>query len=273
MNTENLLNEQRILGLEKKLLAAAEALALSRQENEAFIHLAAHDLQAPLRKISTFADRAMEKYLAGKPEEAAVHMEKMLANISAMQSLVNGLGALSAAASVSLHFTDCDGGTLLAAALQENSAAIAEKNIAVHAGALPLLQADPMQLKQLFDELLSNAIKFSRAEGGAITISAALMRPEENALAGLPVDKKYHRIEFADNGIGFSAESEAKIFKPFFRLHGRSAYEGHGLGLATCKKIVERHSGTMYARGMEIEGARFIVILPETQDTLHAIAE
>jgi signal transduction histidine kinase len=132
---------------------------------------------------------------------------------------------------------------------------------------LPKIQAVPGQLKQLFSNIISNAIKFRKTDvPPQIEIVSARLTPEETEQYKLPSDKKYYKIDITDNGIGFEDEYAEQIFKIFQRLHGKSEYPGSGIGLAICKKIVDYHQGRIFAVNIAGRGARFSIILPGNTD-------
>ena len=139
------------------------------------------------------------------------------------------------------------------------------RDVKVHVNVLPVLKGSYVQFQQLFKNLLENAIKFSKKDiPPQIRITSELTAKDENFFFNLPSNKKYYKIEFGDNGIGFNQVNAEKIFEPFVRLHSKSEYEGSGLGLSICKKIVDNHDGIIYAEGEENKGARFTLIFPET---------
>ena len=138
------------------------------------------------------------------------------------------------------------------------------KNVTI-TSPLPLLQGSRTQYRQLFKNLLKNAILFGKSGTiSAIEIRAEELPVDEKKYFDLPDNSSYFKITIADNGIGFRQEYAEKIFQPFVRLHGKSEYPGHGIGLAICKKIVSNHQGIIYAEGNTNEGARFMLILPQT---------
>lgn len=267
MNSENLLYEQRILELEKKLLYCTGALAESKNETGEFIDMAAHDLQAPLRKAAIFAERIRQKAGEGKMAETLLYIEKMLSAITSMQSLIDALYKYTEISTTGTTFIKCDTNDVLAIVKKKLDLTIKENKVEINSDLLPVIEADPERLKEMFRELLDNAIKFKNPSNlPRIHISSELVDEKEKTILGLAPGKTYFKITFTDNGIGFSDEHADKILKPFQRLHGKAAYSGNGLGLAICKKIIDLHVGILYARGNENSGARFVLILPETHN-------
>jgi signal transduction histidine kinase len=142
---------------------------------------------------------------------------------------------------------------------------IEEKDLRVQVGRLPGIWGIAFQYKQLFKNLFENAIKFSKKNNPAkIHVKAELLNDKEKKMFDLDGGKKYYRIDISDNGIGFNQDYAEKIFEPFVRLHPRSDYEGNGIGLSICKRIVINHKGRIFAEGNENGGSRFVLILPET---------
>jgi light-regulated signal transduction histidine kinase (bacteriophytochrome) len=140
---------------------------------------------------------------------------------------------------------------------------IEETGAQIHAGELPVIKGSLTQMKQLFANILNNAIKFRKpGTSPEINISSAILTQEEKDLHDLLASKQYHKITISDNGIGFAGEYAERIFQIFQRLHGKSDYPGSGIGLAICKKIVDHHHGLIFAKGSEGAGAEFVIILP-----------
>jgi light-regulated signal transduction histidine kinase (bacteriophytochrome) len=265
-NPENIIYDQRILDLEKKLLESAASLARCQEENVEFVQIATHDLQAPLRKLSTFAERLLLKSKDSIPSEAVIYLDKIQAVVADMQQLLDGLNGYANAGTAPMQFTSCDLDIILTEAMEQ--AGCNEKVSVIRSTKLPNAEVDRIMIREAFKNILDNAIKFNDKEAAAeINIGFIQLNEEEKLIHELPADKIYYKISFADNGIGFTAESAGKIFKPFMRLNGKSGYAGNGLGLAACKKIMERHNGIVYAVGNENSGATIVLILPQTHHT------
>jgi signal transduction histidine kinase len=229
-----------------------------------FIEVAAHDLQAPLRKISVLLDRAFKKDENKFDHDTKEYIRRIESSVDEMKVLITGLLRLAEAdAPVDLHET-CDLHKIVSKIVENISEEINEKRVVVHVDPLPTVQGNLTLYTQVFKNLLENALKFGKADMlSKVERKTATLTDEERNEFHLGT-KKYYRIQITDNGIGFHSSNEQKIFEPFVRLHSRSEYEGSGLGLFICKKIVARHNGIIYAEGNEQEGARFILILPET---------
>lgn len=264
MDAETILYQERIVDLEKKLFHSITELNECKKENEEFIHIASHDLQAPLRKLSTFVERLSSRSKVVLEDDTLKYIEKINTTLADMRSLIDDLSALSNVADVNQELVQCDLNKILNEVLQQLTTSINENNVQINSSPLPIIQAHPGQLKEVFTNIISNAIKFRNKNIiSQININAEALGDKEKAILNLPVDKILNKIEFTDNGIGFKQEYADKILKPFQRLHGKAAYPGNGLGLAICKKIIEKHQGIIYAKGTENEGAQFVLILPQ----------
>lgn len=262
MNTEKLANEQKIQELESKLRESEDKFAQCLREKEDFIYIASHDLKAPLRKLSTFVERLAEKSKDVLGKEGLGYLQRIENNIIAMQSMIDGLSALCNMEAG--DFAKCDLQELLNETIKELERIIQEKKARITVSSLPIIEGNPLQLKEVFKNLITNSIIFQDiSHSPKIDISARLLTDEEKISFQLPVDRVYCQLNFTDNGIGFQQEDAEKIFKPFERLHGKSTYPGNGLGLAICKRIINIHSGILYATGKENAGSLFVLILPQ----------
>jgi PAS domain S-box-containing protein len=236
---------ERTLQLEK----ANQELALRNQELLSFNYISSHDLQEPLRKIQTFASRITSTEATLSPENH-VYFQRIQQSAKQMRMLIRDLLEYSRAGEGEKQFEPVDLGEVLATMVQQLLEEAADENVRIDIGEMPVIHAIPFQINQLFSNLLSNAVKFSRKKHQPI------IRVEADRTAD------GHIIRVIDNGIGFLPEYKEHIFEVFRRLHHRSEYEGTGVGLAICKKIVENHSGTITAEGQPGEGATFSVWLP-----------
>ncbi len=242
--------EQR---LNRELLARAAELERSNGELEQFASIASHDLQEPLRKVRMFTQRVVADEAAGLSERGADSLQRAESAAARMQSLIEDLLAFSRVATSDREFAPVDLAAVAAGALDDLEAAIERSGATVRVGALPTIDADRLLMRQLIQNLLSNALKFTR-EGIA---------PE--VVIDAVVAAGHVEITVRDNGIGFDPRYRDRIFRVFERLNARTQYEGTGIGLALCRKIVERHGGTMDADGTLGVGATFTVRLPLTQ--------
>ncbi len=227
-------------------------LEQSNRELESFASVASHDLQEPLRKIQTFGERLKTTCGAALSPEGRDYLERMNNAAGRMRRLIDDLLSFSRISSKVPTFARVDLGRVAREVLGDLETAIEQAGASVTVGELPTLEAEPMQMRQLLQNLVSNALKFRR-DGvvPSVSITATV-----DAAAGLC------ELRVADNGIGFDEKYLDRIFNVFQRLHGRGKYEGTGIGLAICRKIVERHSGCIGARSTPGQGATFIVSLP-----------
>lgn len=242
---------------EAELVRALENLKRSNAELEQFAYVASHDLQEPLRKITSFGGLLAAEAGASLNAEARDYLDRMLGAVRRMQALINDLLALSRVSTRGQPPVPVDLNRTLAEVVSDLESRVTAAGARVEVGPLPTIEADPVQMHQLFQNLVGNAVKFRR-EGVApvVRVYAAAGDPPGSD-AGDAVD-----IVVEDNGIGFEDKYAERIFGVFQRLHNRTAYEGTGIGLAVCRKIVTRHGGTITARGTPGSGARFLVRLP-----------
>ncbi len=236
-------------------------LQQSNANLEEFAYVASHDLKEPLRKISIFGDRLLSTQYQHLGTEGQFYLEKMIDSTRKMQSLINDLLSLSLIAG-NKSFTHYSLQNILSETVRVLEQKIDETGATIHAQPLGEANIIPSQIRQLFQNLISNSIKFSR-EGvkPEINIGCRQLRPEEIERHKLPGNKTYIELVFSDNGIGFDNIFASKIFAIFQRLHHKD-YEGTGIGLAICKKIVENHGGVIHAAGEPGGGATFTIIIP-----------
>ncbi|MCC2631568.1 MAG: histidine kinase [Patescibacteria group bacterium] len=233
-------------------------LLRSNRELQDFAHVASHDLQEPLRKIQTFGDRLATKYSGSLPSEGKEYLGRMMGAAGRMSALINDLLSFSRITTKGQPFEPVDLNKIAQEVISDLEIAIEQGGAAITVDKLPTVNADPMQMRQLFQNLLSNSLKYRSPEKSpVISISATPLAKE----------KETCHIEFKDNGIGFEQQYAEKIFDVFQRLHGREEFEGTGVGLAICRKIVERHGGTITAQSTPSEGTTFTVSLPQKQLT------
>lgn len=233
----------------------AAELARSNGELEQFAYVASHDLQEPLRKILAFGDRLKTKCGDQLPEEGRDYLVRMQNAAARMQTLIHDLLALSRVATQPHPFGPVDLQDIVKHVLSDFESRIERVQGRVEIGVLPAIIADRLQMAQLFQNLIGNALKFQRpGEPPVVKISSGYVSNPEEALSC--------RIEVEDNGIGFEEKHVDRIFQVFQRLHGRGEYEGSGIGLSICRKIAERHGGFITASGKPGIGAKFTVVLP-----------
>jgi len=240
-------------------LHLAEQRAELQRSNAAldeFASVASHDLQEPLRKILSFGERLNASAGAVIEGESRRHLERMLDAAARMRTLINDL-LLYSQVSTRVHpFVPTDLAQIAREVIGDLETVIAEEGGRVEVGDLPVIEADPLLMRQLLQNLLGNALKYRKKD-----------EPPVVRLSGSPAADRQWRIMVADNGIGFNDVYAEKIFKMFERLHGKGEYKGSGIGLAICRKIAERHGGTIAATGAMGKGATFTITLPVKQVT------
>jgi signal transduction histidine kinase len=252
--------------IENNLKEMVDELHRSNKELEEFAYAASHDLQEPLRKITTFSDRLLEKYKNALAGEGEMYLSRMVASAENMRLLINGLLDFSRISQTSAPFVPVSLDHLLMEVMNDLELKIEETGTAIRCTGLPEVDAVGSQMKQLFQNLLSNAIKFHKpGVPPIIRIEQEEVAEGELARHNLYNKSKYYKIVFTDNGIGFEKEYAGRIFQVFQRLHGKSEYPGSGIGLAICKKILEYHHGLIYAESLPGKGARFVILIPERQ--------
>ncbi|MEM6474512.1 MAG: ATP-binding protein, partial [Planctomycetota bacterium] len=239
----------------RELQTYTSKLELSNRELEDFAYVASHDLQEPLRKIETFGDRLRQRYANELPDQGQLYIERMQDAAGRMRSLISDLLGYSRVTTKGKELVGTDLNSILTDVLSDLSIRIEETKAEVNVDDLPPVLGDRTQLRQLFQNLIGNALKFSRP--GVSPVVDVTVEDREEAFL----------FKIADNGIGFDNKFKDQIFTIFQRLHGRLEYEGTGVGLATVRKIVERHNGTIDADGRPGEGATFLIEIPKrTED-------
>ncbi|MDJ1485612.1 CHASE3 domain-containing protein [Cytophagaceae bacterium YF14B1] len=248
----------------EELLITNERLHYSNTELERFAYVASHDLQEPLRKIQVFAHTLKIKYSEALGEGTSL-LERMQSAANRMSTLIKDLLTLSRLTASQQPQGRVALDQVLSHVLTHLELRIEETAAQIQIDPLPVITGDSLQLEQLFLNLLSNSLKFSHKDiPPHITIHYQKVTKEE-----LPVSLRiahsshfYHRIAVSDNGIGFEAEYAERIFQVFQRLHGKNEYEGTGIGLAICQKVVLNHHGAIIASSQKGQGATFTLFLP-----------
>jgi PAS domain S-box-containing protein len=244
---------------EARLKTALQDLQSSKRELEEFAYVASHDLQEPLRKISAFGGLLVQECGAAVSADGHDYLDHIMAAVKRMQTLINDLLQLSRIATRAKPFAPVDLNETLREVLEDLDARLKESGGTVTVEPLPALNADATQMRQIFQNLIANALKFRKpGEAPVVQVKA------------LEVDKNANRAVLCveDHGIGFEPRFAERIFGLFQRLHGRQQYEGTGIGLAVCRRIVERHGGRITAEGRLGDGATFRLELPMRHDNM-----
>jgi signal transduction histidine kinase/HAMP domain-containing protein len=251
---------------EATLARQAAELTRSNAELEQFAYVASHDLQEPLRKVQAFGDRLQTKYADILDERGLDYLDRMRGAAARMQVLINSLLTYSRVTTRAQPFVPVHLSDVVKEVLSDLETGIERVSAQVEVGELAIVEADPLQMRQLFQNLIGNSLKFHCEEGvPAVKISGHYLNGN-GFLAGPSPGNHSYQFMVQDNGIGFEQEYAERIFQVFQRLHGRSEYEGTGVGLAICRKIVARHGGQITAQSQPGQGATFFVTLPVKQE-------
>jgi PAS domain S-box-containing protein len=242
---------------EQKLQLQARELSRSNEELAQFAYVASHDLQEPLRKILAFGDRLKTRHAAEIAPEGRDYLERMQNAAARMQVLIQDLLSLSRAANRPKTLAAVDLAEVVRTVVSDLEPRIAQIYGRVETGFLPVILADRVQIAQLLQNLIANALKFHKpGQAPLVKVYGELHRVRPGAAAD------HVQITVEDNGIGFDEKYLDRIFQVFQRLHGRTEFEGNGIGLAICRKIAERHGGDISATSAPGQGAKFVVTLP-----------
>jgi len=233
-----------------ELHAFTVKLQQSNRELEDFAYVASHDLQEPLRKIQAFGDRLRARYADTLTGEGADYLKRMQAAAARMQTLINDLLVFSRVTTKAQPFVPVDLNTVVHEVVHDLEVRIHQAGAEVRIGELPMIDADPSQMHQLIQNLISNGLKFHKPD-----------TPPRVSISG-KVSHDSAEIVVSDEGIGFEERYADRIFTMFERLHGRGTYEGTGIGLAICRKIAQRHGGDILAQSTPGQGSTFTVTLP-----------
>jgi PAS domain S-box-containing protein len=239
---------------ENELREYAEQLKITNEELRAYTTVVSHDLQEPLRKIKSFGNLLKNRYGNELGEEGNNYISRMVSASERMESMMCGLLNYSKLSSQELSLIPVDLSQVISAVISDLEIRLEEtRGIIEIKSNLPVLMAEPTQVYELFQNLINNALKFRHPERIPEVLISAEQDHDLNGMVEITVQ---------DNGIGFELQYLDRIFQPFQRLHGRSHYEGHGMGLAICKRIVERHGGAITAHSQPGKGSEFLVKLP-----------
>jgi PAS domain S-box-containing protein len=253
--------EEEVSERTKELMKLNEQLERKNKDLASFAFVSSHDLQEPLRKINTFISRIGEDDNDLFSEKNADYFNRIKSSASRMQTLINDLLSFSKTSTSEGQFVPTDLNLVLAEVSRDFQYKLKTVQSSLDFGALPTINLIPFQIQQLFNNLIGNSIKFART-GVPLKITVKSELTSEGLPETLQNGDKYFRVTFEDNGIGFDPQYRDRIFEVFQRLHGRDAYEGSGIGLSICKRIMENHNGFITAEGMPDNGARFQLYFP-----------
>jgi signal transduction histidine kinase len=250
---------------EEELKENIHQLERSNNELEQYAYVASHDLQEPLRKIRAFGSYLQETQSEHLDEKGKVQLDKIMRSAERMSVLIRDILSFSSMRKVDMY-EQTDLNKILEGVRSDFDLTISQKGATIKAHALPVIEAIPLQMTQLFYNLVNNSFKFARHDvAPEIIISCKELDAIKKKEHGLYSETTYFEIQFRDNGIGFNPEYSEQIFGLFKRLNDRQAYPGSGIGLALCKKVIENHNGLIYADAKENKGACFFIIIPQNQ--------
>ena len=252
---------------EKQLRYKIEELNRSNQDLEQFAYIASHDLQEPLRKIMAFGERLSSKYSDQLSTDGQFYISRMMDAANRMKILMENLLSYSRVSTKTEPAKLVNLGVIIESVLSDLEMKIQDVDAEITLKPMPTIIALPTQMHQLFQNLISNALKFVKPhEKPIINIEASVVSSEERESIKFNFgNNKYYKIVVSDNGIGFDTEYSEKIFLIFQRLHGRSEFEGTGLGLAITKKIIDNHKGLILVESKVDKGSKFMVYLPDIE--------
>ena len=274
---QDITNQQK---LQQQMIERAHELENTNAELQKFAYVASHDLQEPLRKIMTFASLVEKEANEDLSEAGKLYINKIVASSARMQRLIDDILQFSSLSASKEDYEPVNLNVVLEQVLSDMEVKISSTNAVISIEKIPEIEAIPSQMGQLFQNLISNALKFRKEDvQPVVTISSELISPDQITNYGWTDEKNLSRagysynwsreqflkIKVQDNGIGFNEAYKEKIFEIFQRLHGSKTYEGTGIGLAICKKIVDNHHGIISADSKQDEGTTFTLFLPVSQ--------
>jgi PAS domain S-box-containing protein len=251
--------------LEDLVAERTKELHRSNEDLQQFAHVASHDLKEPVRKILTFGSRLSTEFEELLPQKAKFYLEKLESAAIRMYSMIDGILLYSSLNALEQTKELIDLNELLQSIQADLEVPILQKGAQIRYNDLPALQGSPILIYQLFYNLINNSLKFTKIDVPPVIQITVTNTDVTNLKEEKPSkNNPYWQIGVKDNGIGFKNVEAEKIFSTFTRLHSKDKYEGTGLGLTLCRKIVERHGGVIWAEAKEGEGASFIILLPQT---------
>ena len=254
-------SEEKVKHLNRQLLENIASLEQANKDLDRFAFMASHDLQEPLRKIRMFSDRLALKYSELMDDDGRTNIHRIHKAAERMQNLITDILTFSKISVDTPSFVDCDMNVILEEVMTDLDEEVKATNGTIIVDKLPTLSVNPSLIKPLFHNLIGNALKYSKKDTTPVVKINSEISPQLNGKSSVG-SVKYCRIFIQDNGIGFDQKYAEEIFGMFKRLHHNSEFQGTGIGLALCKKIVEQHKGYISARSKINEGSTFIVSLP-----------
>jgi signal transduction histidine kinase len=255
-------SEEKIKQLNRQLLENIASLESANKDLDRFAFMASHDLQEPLRKIRMFSDRLFLKYKDMMDEDGRTNVLRIQKAAERMQTLITDILTFSKIAVDKAAFVETDLNALIDEVLVDLDEEMRSKEAVVNVEKIPPIWVNPGLIKPLFHNLIGNALKYSKKDVKPLIRITSEISAQLNGKQGKEPGNKYCRIYIQDNGIGFDQKYAEEIFGMFKRLHHNSEFQGTGIGLALCKKIVEQHKGYISARSKINEGSTFIISLP-----------
>ncbi|HTE29977.1 MAG TPA: ATP-binding protein, partial [Chryseolinea sp.] len=254
--------ERELKNKNEQLLVLNEALSKSNHDLQQFASVASHDLQEPLRKIQVFSKFLKDRSFGEMTAASKQYVEKIISSANRMKTLIVDILAYSKLSAEDSKFEEVDLKALFEEIIDDFDLKIEEKQALVELGELPTIEVNKGQLRQVFNNLISNALKFTRpGVQPRVIIQHKKINAREIGLSLLD-DENYCRISVKDNGIGFDEKYASAIFSLFERLNPKSTFEGSGIGLAIAQKIIDKHHGIIISKSKEGEGSEFNIILP-----------
>jgi light-regulated signal transduction histidine kinase (bacteriophytochrome) len=248
--------ESEVEARTQELIKTNEELLRSNKELQDFAYIASHDLQEPLRKIMAFSERMKVRHAELMPKDAVEYLNRVHQSASRMRQLIEGLLTYARVSTRPLPHQPVSVKEVVESVMSDMEILIEERKAIVQLGSLHQVVGDPVQLSQVFQNLLSNSMKFQKNDESPVVVISSQIEVDE-------VDNSWWcRISITDNGIGFRQEYAEKIFTLFQRLHGRDEYAGAGIGLAVVKAIVDKHRGKINVKSEENLGCSFEITLP-----------
>lgn len=256
-NEELKVSNDELNAKNEELAELNRELKQSNEDLQQFAHVASHDLKEPLRKIKTYISRLEEDIDTRLSVNSRTYVGKMYLAADRMYSMIDGVLAYSTISGSKQAIQNIDLNRIINDIANDLEVLITQKRAIIRYKELPNIEGATVLIYQLFYNLISNSLKFCRNDAFPVIIIKSTLINDD--------DQQYVQIELSDNGIGFNDEEAAFIFNTFARLNPKDKYEGTGLGLSLCKKIVQRHKGKIYANGITSQGATFVITLPLRQ--------